>query len=66
MNKPAKDFLRDKFQQWHCKQIFDQLNDDLSLVADPVTKFPLNVMKPLVLQWMKELQLYMLAHPDII
>ena len=65
-NKPAKDFLRDRFQQWHSDQIFDQLNDDLSLVADPVTKFPLNVMKPLVLKWMEELQSYMLAHPSII
>ena len=56
VNKPAKDFLRDRFQQWHSDQIFDQLNDDLSLVADLVTKFPLNVMKPLVLKWMEELQ----------
>ena len=66
VNKPAKDFLRDKFQQWHSDQIFDQLNDDLSLVANAVTKFPLHVMKPLVLKWMEELQSYMLTHPDII
>ena len=62
VNKLAKDFLRDQFQEWHS----DQLNDDLSLVADPVTKFPLNTMKPLVLKWMEELQSYMLAHPNII
>ena len=40
VNKSSKDFLRDKFQQWHSEQIFDQLQDDLSPVADPVVKFP--------------------------
>ena len=32
----------DNFQQLHSQQIFDQLQDDLSPVADPVVKFPLN------------------------
>ena len=66
VNKPAKDFLRDKFQMWHSDQIFDQLQDDLSPVAEPVVTFPLNVMKPLVLQWMEDLETYMLSHPNII
>ena len=66
MNKPAKDFLRDKFQMWHSDQIFDQLQDDLSPVAEPVVKFPLNIMKPLVLQWMEDLEAYMLSHLNII
>ena len=51
---------------WHSDQIFDQLQDDLSPVAEPVVKFPLNVMKPLVLQWMEDLETYMLSHPNII
>lgn len=50
---------------WHCDQIFDQLQDNLSPVAKPVLNFPLNMMKPLVLQWMENL-LYMLSHSDII
>ena len=66
INKPSKDFLRDKFQQWHSEQIFDQLRDDLSPVADPVVKFPLNVMKPLILKWMEDLETYMHSHPNII
>ena len=66
VNKSSKDFLRDKFQQWHSKQIFDQLRDDLSPVADPVVKFPLHVMKPLILQWMEDLETYMQLHPNII
>ena len=46
----------DKFQQWHSEQIVDQLQNDLSPIADPVVKFPLNVMKPLILKWMEDLE----------
>ena len=57
MNKPAKDFLKDKFQQWYSDKVFDQLceNDNA-----------LQVMKPLGAQWIMELHAYMLAKPEII
>ena len=66
VNELAKDFLRDKFQIWHSDQIFDHLQDDLSPVAEPVVKFPLNVMKPLVLQWMEDSEACMLSNSNII
>ena len=52
VNKLAKDFLRDKFQQWYSDEIFDQLckNDTKEASLEPI-KFPLQVMKPLGAQW---------------
>jgi len=40
VNKPAKDFLRGKFEEWYAKQIHEQGT------AAPIT-FPLHTMKPL-------------------
>ena len=42
-----KDFLRKKFELWYSEQIFEQG------VAAPI-KFPLHTMKPLGVQWIKE------------
>ena len=68
VNKPAKDFLRDKFQHWYSDKVFDQLckndNDDHESL-EPI-KFPLQVMKPLGAQWIMELHAYMLSKPEII
>ena len=58
VNKPAKDFLRKKFEQWYALQVYNQGT------AVPI-KFPLRIMKPLGAQWIKELYPYMLEHPDI-
>ena len=58
VNKPAKDFLRKKFEQWYALQVYNQGT------AVPI-KFPLRIMKPLGAQWIKELYSYMLEHPDI-
>ena len=67
VNKPAKDLLRDKFQQWYSDKVFDQLckngNEETSL--EPI-KFPLQVMKPLGAQWIMELHAHMLAKPGIV
>lgn len=40
VNKPAKDFLRKKFEEWYALQVYNQGT------AVPI-KFPLNTMKPL-------------------
>ena len=64
VNKPGKDFLRDKFQQWYSDKVFDQLcKNEASL--EPI-KFPLQVMKPLGAQWIMELHAHMLTKPEII
>lgn len=61
LNKPAKDFLRGKFQEWYADQIYNQMED----VITPV-KFPLKQMKSLGAQWMINWNNYILAHPEII
>ena len=58
VNKPAKDFLRKKFEEWYALQVYNQGT------TVPI-KFPLSTMKPLGAQWIKDLYLYMLEHPDI-
>lgn len=58
VNKPAKDFLRKKFEEWYAVQVYNQGT------AVPI-KFPLSTMKPLGAQWIKELYSYMLEHPEI-
>ena len=40
VNKPAKDFLRSKFEQWYAQQAYNQ-GTELPI------KFPLSTMKPL-------------------
>jgi len=40
VNKPAKDFLRGRFEEWYAKQICEQGT------SSPIT-FPLHLMKPL-------------------
>ena len=59
VNKSVNDFLREKFELWYSEQIFEQG------VAAPI-KFPLHTMKPLGVQWMKEVYSRMLIHPEII
>ena len=38
INKPAKDFLKRKFEEWYCKQVIDQLadNDEEDFELQPV------------------------------
>jgi len=59
VNKPAKDFLKRKFEEWYSEQVF------INGVTAPI-KFPLNVMKPVSAQWIKDLYKYISDHPDII
>ena len=59
VNKPAKDFLRGKFEEWYSEQIYEQGT------VTPIT-FPLHLMKPLGATWIKELYAYLAGRPDII
>ena len=58
-NKPAKDFLKRKFEEWYSEQIFID-------GATAPFNFSLDVMKPICAQWIKDLYKYISDHPDII
>ena len=63
VNKPAKNFLRQQFQEWYAKKICQQLHHDEGIV--PVD-LRLSIVKPLGAQWMIKLFDYFKARPDII
>ena len=62
VNKPAKDFVRAKFQDWYgdeiCKQLEKGVNEDVDM--------RMSCMKPLTAQWMIDLHGHLAARPDII
>lgn len=62
VNKPAKDFLRRKFQVWYSNIILKQLEDGTTEDVD----MRMSVMKPLTAQWVIEMYHYFTTHPDII
>ena len=63
VNKPAKDFLRAKFQQWYSDKIHDSLD---SMNKEGVVDLKLSVVKPLGGQWLMDLYDYMLQKPELI
>ena len=63
VNKPAKDFLRAKFQQWYSDKIRDSLD---STNKEGVVDLKLSVVKPLGAQWLMDLYDYMLQKPELI
>ena len=62
VNKPAKDFVKNKFQEWYSNIILDQLDNGIDEDVD----MSLSRMKPLTAKWMIELYHYFVSHPDII
>ena len=64
VNKPVKDFIRQKFQEWHSSQIVSQKGDSDNI--SPITSFPLKEMKSLGAQWMMDVVDYLLANSTII
>ena len=64
VNKPVKNFIKQRFQEWYAEQIVQQKEDGSTI--KPVTDFPMRLMKPLGAKWIMEAYDYMLAHPDII
>ena len=62
VNKPAKDFLKLKFQQWYGQVILKQLQDE---VSEPVD-MRLSIMKPLCAQWTIDMYHYFKQNPSII
>ena len=62
VNKPAKDFLRAKFQEWYGDQICRQLDDGIMEEVD----LRLSILKPLAAQWMIDFYTHLMSHPSII
>ena len=61
-NKPAKDFVRARFQDWYgeeiCKQLERKVNEDVDM--------GMKCMKPLTAQWMIDLHGYLVSRPNMI
>ena len=64
VKKPAKDFLRHRFQMWYAEQICSQDACDPDQL-EPVD-LKLQVMKPLGARWLIQLYNHMKSHPEII
>ena len=59
-NKPVKEYLRNKFQQWYAQEISLQRTGAKAVDLHP------SVMKPLGVQWMVDLFNHFQTTPDII
>ena len=62
VNKPAKDFMKQKFQDWYGRIICKQLEDGIEEEVD----LRLSVMKPMVANWCIDLFQYLVNKPDFI
>ena len=63
VNKPAKNFLQQKFQDWYAEKICKQLDQQEEM--SPVD-LQLSIVKPLGVQWMIKLYDYLKSKADII
>ena len=63
VNKPAKEFLRQKFHTWYAQIVCAQLEGKAP--REPVD-LRMSVVKPWSAQWMTELYDYLKTKPDII
>ena len=63
VNKAAKHFLRDQFQDWYARQISSAVQNNTEM--KPVD-LKLSIVKPLGAQWMIKLYNHLKSHPEII
>ena len=62
INKPAKEFLRSRFQEWYSQQICVQLDEG---TCEPVD-LRMSIMKPIGAKWLIEMYEYFKDHPSIL
>ena len=60
-NKPAKDFLKNKFQEWYAEVILKQMEKGIEESVD----MRLTIMKPLVSKWIIEMYESFLSRPQM-
>ena len=67
VNKPTKDFLRGKFQEWYSNQVMDQLDGQGIETSDiqPID-LRMTVVKEVGALWLVEMAEYIAGNPKII
>ena len=65
VNKPAKDFLRQKFSSWYATQVQQQPSVGKSAMEGQVD-MKLSVLKEVIAAWLAGLYDYLCSQPDII
>ena len=63
VNKPAKNFMRARFQEWYAEQILQQVQGNME--KKPVD-LKLSIVKSLAAKWFIQLSDYLQSKPDII
>ena len=65
VNKPAKEFYRQKFQEWHSRQISQQIEElDGRVMALQPVNMGLPLMKELGAKWIEEMADYIRNNPQ--
>ncbi len=64
LNKPAKEFLRRKFQQWYSDQVCGQIKNGTG--EKVAVDLKLSIIKPLGARWLIDLYDYFKSNADII
>ena len=66
INKPAKEYLRSKFQSWYASKIISQLRAGTSSSALQPVPMQLSIMKPIGAKWMMNLYDYIKSKPELV
>ena len=67
VNKPAKSYLRQQFQDWYAKQISDQLEgQDMANAVLELVDLSLPLIKELGAKWLTEMAEYLSANPQFV
>lgn len=66
VNKPAKEFIKKKFEQWYADQIMQQLDDDAEIENLQPVDLRLAILKELGAKWLVEMSEYISNNPQFI
>ena len=65
VNKPAKSFIKDKYNMWYIEQVAKQLNEGKA-PADVEVSLNLSEIKPLHAKWIYEMYEYLWGRSDLV
>ena len=68
VNKPAKDFLRQRFQEWYADQLMEQIEgeDDIDGAENSPVSLSMPVLKEIGAKWMVEMAEHVSDNPQYI
>ena len=68
VNKPAKEFLRQKFQVWYSERVLEQFEgeDDMDIADLNPISLSMPILKELGAKWLVEMEEYLSNNPQII